>query len=88
MVEEVEDVVEPAAPPTPIKAPLGKGWDRVAIAMVEVEGELVLLVDPHLLIAGPAARRPRERIRSPALSPCLLLAANHAETGAILERMT
>ena len=55
MVEEVEDVVEPAAPPTPVKAPLGKGWDRVAIAMVEAEGELVLLVDPHLLIAGPAA---------------------------------
>ncbi|HST37128.1 MAG TPA: chemotaxis protein CheW [Allosphingosinicella sp.] len=55
MVEEVEDVVEPDAAPTPIKAPLGKGWDRVAIAMVEADGELILLVDPHLLIAGPAA---------------------------------
>lgn len=55
MVEEVEDVVEPTAPPTPVRAPLGKGWDRVAIAMVEAEGELILLVDPHLLIAGPAA---------------------------------
>jgi purine-binding chemotaxis protein CheW len=55
MVEEVEDVIEPAAPPGPVKAPLGKGWDRVAVAMVEAEGELILLVDPHLLIAGPAA---------------------------------
>lgn len=54
-VEEVADVIEPSAPPAPVKAPLGQGWDRVAIGMVEVEGELVLLVDPHLLIAGPAA---------------------------------
>lgn len=55
MVEEVEDVVEPAAPPAPIKAPLGQGWDRVATGMVDAEGELILLIDPHLLIAGPAA---------------------------------
>jgi purine-binding chemotaxis protein CheW len=55
MVEEVEDVIEPGGPPAPIKAPLGNGWDRVAIGMVEMEGGLVLLVDPHLLIAGPAA---------------------------------
>jgi len=55
LVEEVADVIEPAALPSPVKAPLGKGWDRVAIAMVEAEGELILLVDPHLLIAGPAA---------------------------------
>lgn len=55
MVEEVEDVVEPAAPPAPIKAPLGNGWDRVATGMAEADGELVLVVDPHLLIAGPAA---------------------------------
>jgi len=55
MVDEVEDVVEAVAPPTPIKAPLGAGWDRVAIGMVEAGGGLILLVDPHLLIAGPAA---------------------------------
>lgn len=55
MVDEVEDVVEATAPPSPIKAPLGAGWDRVAIGMVEVEGALLLLVDPHLLIAGPVA---------------------------------
>jgi purine-binding chemotaxis protein CheW len=56
MVEEVEDVIEAAAPPHPLNAPLGAGWDRVAIGTVEAEGELYLLVDPHLLIAGPAAR--------------------------------
>jgi len=55
MVEEVEDVVEADAPSGPVKAPLGPGWDRVATGMVEAEGELILLVDPHLLIAGPAA---------------------------------
>lgn len=56
MVEEVEDVIEAAAPPHPLNAPLGAGWDRVAIGTVEAEGELYLLVDPHALIAGPAAR--------------------------------
>ncbi|HVQ09085.1 MAG TPA: chemotaxis protein CheW [Allosphingosinicella sp.] len=56
MVEEIEDVIEAAAPPTPLNAPLGAGWDRVAIGTVEAEGELYLLVDPHALIAGPAAR--------------------------------
>jgi purine-binding chemotaxis protein CheW len=56
MVEEVEDVIEAEAPPSPVKAPLGAGWDRVALGTVEAEGELYLLVDPHALIAGPAAR--------------------------------
>jgi purine-binding chemotaxis protein CheW len=56
MVEEVEDVIEAAAPPHPLNAPLGAGWDRVAVGTIEAEGELYLLVDPHLLIAGPAAR--------------------------------
>ena len=56
MVEEDEDVIEAAAPPSPVKAPLGAGWDRVALGTVEAEGGLYLLVDPHALIAGPAAR--------------------------------
>lgn len=56
MVEEVEDVVEASGPAAPINAPLGAGWDRVAIGTIEAEGELYLLVDPHLLIIGPAAR--------------------------------
>lgn len=56
VVDEVEDVVEAAGPPAPIAAPLGAGWDRVAIGTVQVDSELFLLVDPHLLIAGPAAQ--------------------------------
>ena len=56
MVEEVEDVILAAAPAVPSRAPLGQGWDRVALGMVEADGELFLLVDPHQLIAGPAAR--------------------------------
>ena len=55
IVEEVEDVIEAAAPAVPLAAPVGAGWDRVAIGTVEVEAELFLLVDPDLLIAGPAA---------------------------------
>jgi len=56
LVDEVEDVVEAAGAPSPVNAPLGAGWERVAIGMVEAESELFLLIDPHRLIAGPAAR--------------------------------
>lgn len=55
LVEAVEDVVETAAT-APIRAPVGAGWDRVAIGMVEAGEELLLLVDPHLLIAGPSVK--------------------------------
>jgi purine-binding chemotaxis protein CheW len=54
LVDEVEDVLEAAGPPAPPRAPIGAGWDRVAIGMVEAEGDLLLLVDPHLIVAGPA----------------------------------
>ena len=56
LVDDVEDVVEASGAVSPVGAPLGHGWDRVALGMVEAEGELFLLVDPHALIAGPAAR--------------------------------
>ena len=56
IVEEVEDVVEADGPLAPLAAPVGAGWERVAIGTVAVNGELFLLVDPHLLIAGPAAQ--------------------------------
>jgi purine-binding chemotaxis protein CheW len=55
IVEEVEDVIEADGPSVPLAAPVGAGWDRVAIGTVEVASELFLLVDPYLLIAGPAA---------------------------------
>ena len=56
IVEEVEDVVEADGPRAPLAAPVGAGWDRVAIGTVEVNEELFLLIDPYLLIAGPAAQ--------------------------------
>jgi purine-binding chemotaxis protein CheW len=56
LVDSVEDVIETTRPPVRIQAPVGAGWDRVAIGMVEAEADLLLLVDPHLLISGPAAQ--------------------------------
>lgn len=56
LVDAVEDVVEASGAPVPIPAPPGAGWDRVATAMVEAGGDLLLLVDPHRLIAGPPAQ--------------------------------
>lgn len=56
LVESVEDVVETETPPTPIPASVGAGWDRVGVGMIEVGGDLLMLVDPHRLIAGPLAQ--------------------------------
>src|SRR5688572_31418823 len=53
IVESVEDVVEASRAPLPIRSPVGAGWDRIAIGMVESGEDLLLLVDPHRLIAGP-----------------------------------
>ena len=53
LVEQIEDVVEAEHEPVPLKAPTGSGWDRIAKGMVEAGGDLLLLVDPHQLIAGP-----------------------------------
>ena len=56
IVESVEDVVEALRAPLPIRSPVGAGWDRIAIGMVETGEDLLLLVDPHRLIAGPQAQ--------------------------------
>lgn len=55
LVEQIEDVVEAGGAPAPVGAPAGAGWDRVAKGMIEAEGDLLLLADPHQLIAGPPA---------------------------------
>jgi purine-binding chemotaxis protein CheW len=57
LVEAVEDVIEAARPSAPVRTQVGAGWERVASGMVETGGDLLLLVDPHALIAGPAAPR-------------------------------
>lgn len=56
LVDGVEDVIEAASAVAPLTAPAGLGWDRVALGMVEAEGNPLLLVDPHALIAGPSAQ--------------------------------
>lgn len=52
LVDGVEDVIEMAGDPLPLTAPLAPGWARVATGMIEAEGDLLLLVDPHSLVAG------------------------------------
>ena len=54
MVDMVEDVVEASGDARPLRAPPGPGWERVAKDTIEAAGDLLLLVDPHALIAGPA----------------------------------
>lgn len=56
LVDDVEDVIEAGSAVASLAAPVGVGWDRVAIGMVEAGGKPLLLVDPHALIAGPAAQ--------------------------------
>ena len=55
LVEQVEDVVAASGEATPVKSPPGAGWERITRGMIDVGGNLLLLADPHALIAGPAA---------------------------------
>ena len=55
IVDSVEDVIEALSAPSPIRAVMGEGWERVALGMVETEDGPLLLVDVAALIAGPAA---------------------------------
>ncbi|MEA3034679.1 MAG: purine-binding chemotaxis protein CheW [Sphingomonadales bacterium] len=56
LVDAVEDVVEAAAEPQPLRAAASPGWARVARSAVEAEGDLLLLLDVPAMIAGPAAQ--------------------------------
>ena len=55
LVDGVEDVIDATGASAPVTAPLGTGWNRVALGMVDAGDDLLLFVDPHALIAGPAA---------------------------------
>jgi len=55
LLDGVEDVVEASGACGPVSAPLGPGWDRVALGAIEVGEDVLLFVDPHALIAGTAA---------------------------------
>lgn len=59
ILDGVDDVLDVSGEVELVRAPLGQGWRRAAIGMVEVEGDVLLLVDPHALVVGPA-REPAE----------------------------
>jgi purine-binding chemotaxis protein CheW len=52
IVDVVEDVVEANSDPTPVRAAMGEGWDRVSQGMVETEAGPLLLVDVGALISA------------------------------------
>lgn len=54
LVDGVEDVFEYEGEVQPIRTSLDSGWRRVAQGMVEADGAMLLLVDSHALLAGPA----------------------------------
>ncbi|CAN5193959.1 MAG: chemotaxis protein CheW [Pseudomonadota bacterium] len=56
LVDAVEDVVEALAEPTPVRAAMGRGWERVAKGMVETESGPLLLIDVAALVAGLEVR--------------------------------
>jgi purine-binding chemotaxis protein CheW len=56
IVDLVEDVVEALSEPTPVRAAMGEGWERVSQGMVETESGPLLLVDVAALIAGVDAK--------------------------------
>ncbi len=58
IVDTVEDVVEAMSEPSPVRAAMGEGWERVSLGMVETEEGPLLLIDVAALIAGtpPEAR--------------------------------
>ena len=56
VVDLVEDVVEAMSDPAPVRAAMGRGWERVSKGMVETEQGPLLLVDVASLISGAEAR--------------------------------
>jgi purine-binding chemotaxis protein CheW len=56
IVDLVEDVVEAESEPAPVRAAMGRGWERVSQGMVETEVGPLLLVDVAALIAGSDMR--------------------------------
>jgi purine-binding chemotaxis protein CheW len=56
IVDLVEDVVESRSDPSPVRAAMGSGWERVSQGMVETETGPLLLVDVAALIAGAEAK--------------------------------
>lgn len=55
LVDSVEDVVETDADMSPVRTSLIGGWRRASRGTIDVGGDLLLLVDIHALLSGPAA---------------------------------
>jgi purine-binding chemotaxis protein CheW len=55
LVDGVEDVLQFSGEVRPVRTALDPGWRRVAKGVVDVEGDLLLLVDAGALLGGPAA---------------------------------
>ena len=56
IVDVVEDVVEALSDPSPVRAAMEGGWERVSLGMVESEVGPLLLVDVAALISGAEAK--------------------------------
>ena len=52
LVSSIDDARVIDEPPQPIRARLEPGWARVAMGMLEYDGEALLLIDPARLVAG------------------------------------
>ena len=56
IVDLVEDVVEALSEPTPVRAAMGPGWERISKRHGQTESGPLLLVDVAALIAGAEAK--------------------------------
>ena len=56
LVDAVEDVIEALGDPSPVRAAMGSGWERVSKGMVETEAGPLLLVDVAALVSGAEAK--------------------------------
>jgi purine-binding chemotaxis protein CheW len=56
IVDLVEDVIEALSEPSPVRAAMAAGWERVSLGMVETETGPLLLVDVAGLVAGAEIR--------------------------------
>jgi purine-binding chemotaxis protein CheW len=55
LVDAVEDVFEHDGAVEPIRTAIAPGWRRAAHGMVDTPAGLMLMIDTHALLAGPAA---------------------------------
>jgi purine-binding chemotaxis protein CheW len=56
LVDTGEDVVEALSEPSPVRAAMGPGWERISKGMVETESGPLLVVDVAALIGGIEAK--------------------------------